>query len=253
MTNSPVRLDDLIEAILKVHSDPLEQLSDAVIAADHLGDVADHLIGHFVDQARRSGASWTEIGKSMGVSKQAAQKRFVAKGGATGQDLDPSEGFSRFTDRARKVVVAAQNEARAAGNDEIVPAHLVLGLLSEPEGLAVLAIEAQGVSLDTIRRVATATLPPRTVNQPALIPFDAQARKALELTFREALRLGHNYVGTEHILLALLELEDGTGVLAGLGVDKAAAEAKIVGTLATIAGAHETTMPEANDDEGSAG
>src|SRR4029077_1984928 len=73
----PVRLDDLIEAIRKVHAEVLDQLSDAVIAADHLGDVADHLIGHFVDQARRSGASWTEIGRSMGVTRQAAQKRFV--------------------------------------------------------------------------------------------------------------------------------------------------------------------------------
>ncbi|MGO4753972.1 ATP-dependent Clp protease ATP-binding subunit, partial [Streptomyces sp. 2MCAF27] len=63
---TPVRLDDLIEAIKKVHPQPLDQLSDAVIAADHLGDVADHLIGHFVDQARRSGASWSEIGQSMG-------------------------------------------------------------------------------------------------------------------------------------------------------------------------------------------
>src|SRR4030095_12555684 len=107
MTN-PVRLDDLIEAIKKVHSDALDQLSDAVIAADHLGDIADHLIGHFVDQARRSGASWTDIGRSMGVSKQAAQKRFVPKapGGAS---IDPSEGFSRYTSRARNVVMAAQN------------------------------------------------------------------------------------------------------------------------------------------------
>src|SRR3954468_2423187 len=102
MTN-PVRLDDLIEAIKKVHSDALDQLSDAVIAADHLGDVADHLIGHFVDQARRSGASWTEIGRSMGVSKQAAQKRFVPKGSAESSDLDPSQGFSRYTVRAKNV------------------------------------------------------------------------------------------------------------------------------------------------------
>src|SRR6201987_1204033 len=80
--NYPVRLDDLIEAIKKVHTNVLEQLSDAVLAAEHLGELADHLIGHFVDQARRSGASWTDIGKSMGVSKQAAQKRFVPKGGA---------------------------------------------------------------------------------------------------------------------------------------------------------------------------
>jgi hypothetical protein len=59
----PVRLDDLINAITGVHDNPLEQLTDAVLAAEHLGEVADHLIGHFVDQARRSGASWTEIGK----------------------------------------------------------------------------------------------------------------------------------------------------------------------------------------------
>lgn len=67
---------------------------------------------------------------------------------------------------------------------------------------------------------------------PALIPFGAGAKKTLELTIREALRMGHNYVGTEHILLALLELEDGTGVLAGLGVDKTASEATTSAALA---------------------
>src|SRR5512144_1003117 len=100
MTN-PVRLDDLIDAIKKVHPDELEQLSSAVIAADHLGEVADHLIGHFVDQARRSGASWTDIGRSMGVTKQAAQKRFVPKDSPDVVILDPAQGFSRFTPRAR--------------------------------------------------------------------------------------------------------------------------------------------------------
>ncbi len=238
MTN-PVRLDDLIEAIKKVHSDALEQLSNAVIAADHLGDVADHLIGHFVDQARRSGASWTDIGRSMGVTKQAAQKRFVPKGPGEPSDLDPSQGFSRFTERARNVVMAAQNEARAADNDEIRPEHLVLGLLSEPDALAAGSIAAQGVPLETVRQAVTATLPPAADQVPELIPFDPRARKALELTFREALRLGHNYIGTEHILLALLELEDGTGVLAGLGVDKATAEANITAAMAATLAAHE--------------
>src|SRR5260370_2615386 len=75
--NYPVRLDDLIDAIKKVHTDALEQLSDAVLAADHLGELADHLIGHFVDQARRSGASWTDIGNSMGAPKHAPQTRFL--------------------------------------------------------------------------------------------------------------------------------------------------------------------------------
>src|SRR5215468_9259814 len=150
--SNPVRLDDLIESIKKVHPDVLDQLADAVIAADHLGEVADHLIGHFVDQARRSGASWTEIGRSMGVTKQAAQKRFVPKGPGEPADIDMSQGFARFTTRARNVVITAQNEAHAAGNDEIGPAHLVLGLLGEPDGLGARAIVAQGVSLESVRQ-----------------------------------------------------------------------------------------------------
>ncbi|MGK5738734.1 Clp protease N-terminal domain-containing protein [Micromonospora sp. URMC 103] len=228
--NNPVRLDDLIQAIKKAHHEPLDQLADAVLAADHLGEVADHLIGHFVDQARRAGASWTDIGRSMGVTKQAAQKRFVPR--SSDLPMDPQEGFNRFTPRARNVVMAAQNEARATGHAEIRPEHLVLGLLSEPEALAAKAIVAQGVSLERVREVATAVLPaPSSGDVPELIPYDAQARKTLELTFREALRLGHNYIGTEHILLALLELGDGTGVLAGLGVDKAAAERQLVEVL----------------------
>ncbi|SCL20880.1 Clp amino terminal domain-containing protein, pathogenicity island component [Micromonospora rhizosphaerae] len=228
--SNPVRLDDLIEAIKKVHTDALDQLADAVMAADHLGDVADHLIGHFVDQARRSGASWTEIGRSMGVSKQAAQKRSAAKA-ETAAALDPNAGFGRFTHRARNVVVSSQNEARAAGNAEIGPEHLVLGLLAEPEALAAKAIVARGVPLESVREVVTAALPAAADQVPDLIPYDARGKKVLELTFREALRLGHNYVGTEHILLALLEEEDGKGVLAGLGLDKASVEASVTAAL----------------------
>ncbi|WLW53219.1 Clp protease N-terminal domain-containing protein [Streptomyces sp. YU58] len=235
MTNSDitssVRLDDLIAAIKKVHAEPLEQLQDAVIAADHLGDVADHLIGHFVDQARRSGASWTDIGKSMGVTRQAAQKRFVPKESA---DLDPSQGFQRYTPRARNVVMAAHNEAVAARNPEGRPEHLVLGLLAEPEGLAAKAITAQGVLLDAVRQAAAAALPPAAEEVPELIPYGTEAKKVLELTFREALRLGHNYIGTEHILLALLEFENGEGVLSGLGITKPAVEENITAAIAKI-------------------
>ena len=232
-TSPPVRLDDLIRAITTVHDDALDQLSDAVLTAEHLGEVADHLIGHFVDQARRSGASWTDIGRSMGVTKQAAQKRFVPKG--TASDLDPEQGFSRFTPRARKVVVASQSEARAAGNLEITPAHLALGLLAQPEGLAVRIMTGQGVSPETLRRRVASTLPAAAETPPPeLIPFDAAAKKVLELTFRQALRLGHNYVGTEHILLALLDHEDGDGVLTGLGLDRQAVEDALTALLEEI-------------------
>ncbi|MER6733932.1 Clp protease N-terminal domain-containing protein [Streptomyces puniciscabiei] len=240
-----VRLDDLIEAIKKAHHEPLEQLQDAVIAADHLGDVADHLIGHFVDQARRSGASWTEIGRSMGVTRQAAQKRFVPK---ESTDLDPGD-FSRYTPRARNVVMAAHNEAVAARNPEGRPEHLVLGLLAEPEGIGAKAITEQGVLLDAVRQAATAALPPAAENVPDLVPYGPDAKKALELTFREALRLGHNYIGTEHILLALLEQENGQGVLSGLGVTKAATEAYLAKVLSLLA---EQQNPFAAGDGGAA-
>jgi hypothetical protein len=233
---SSIRLDELIAAIKKAHGDALDQLAGAVVVADHLGDIADHLVGHFVDQARRSGASWTDIGRSMGVSKQAAQKRFVPKASTEPTTLDPDRGFGNFTPRARNVVMAAQEEARAAGNTEIGTAHLVLGLLGEPEGLAARAIVAQGVPLERVREAATATLPAAADAVPALIPFDPTAKKALELTMREALRLGHQHVGTEHVLLGLLELEDGAGVLAGLGVTKAAVEAAVAEALAAFEG-----------------
>jgi ATP-dependent Clp protease ATP-binding subunit ClpA len=226
---NPVRLDDLINAIRTAHDEPLDQLTDAVIAADALGEIADHLIGHFVDQARRSGASWTDIGKCMGVTKQAAQKRFVSKAEAA---LDPNAGFGRFTPRARNVVVVAQNKAHGAGNNEIAPAHLLLALFAEPEGLAVKLLAAQNVDADAVGKLVT--LPPRADEVPALIPFNGPAKKALELTFREALRLGHNYIGTEHMLLALLEAEDDDGPLHTLGVDKDRVEGDLTAALASF-------------------
>src|SRR5690349_15259917 len=230
MTRSPPqtpRLDDLIEAITSVHDEPLEQLTDAVLAAEHLGNLADHLIGHFVDQARRSGASWTQIGQSMGVTKQAAQKRFVPKA----PTLDPQQGFDAFTPRARATVLAAQEESRALGDTEVRPAHLALGLLAEPAGLAVQALADQGITPDAVRAAATAALPTGPGPSPDPIPYEAGSRKIMQLTFRQALRLGHNYIGTEHLLLALLEFEDGSGVLTGLGVDKERVEGWVVQVL----------------------
>src|SRR6476646_3240436 len=224
-----VRLDDLITAIKKAHDQPLDQLTDAVIAGDALGEIADHLIGHFVDQARKSGASWTEIGKCMGVTKQAAQKRFVPKAADAANALDPNAGFGRFTPRARTVVVEAQKKAHHAGNAEIEPAHLLLGLFTDPDGLAAKLLAGQGV--DAAKVSKTITLPPRVDDVPVLIPFNGQAKKVLELTFRQALRLGHNYIGTEHILLALYEVEDDDGTLHHLGVDNERFERELVEAL----------------------
>jgi len=231
-----VRLDDLIEAIRKAHPDELEQLTSAMVAADHLGDVADHLIGHFVDQARRSGASWTDIGRAMGVTKQAARKRFLPKDLGAVTEMDAQDGFSRFTPRAKNVVVAAHTEAQQRGHTAIEPAHLVLGLLAEPDAVAAKALVASGASLDAVRDAAVSVLPPATTPTDDLVPYDEAAGKALEVTFREALRLGHNYIGTEHILLALLETEPDGGPLATAGVDKAAIYEQVVSLLARFSG-----------------
>lgn len=227
---SSVSLDTLIRAIKSVHDDALDQLTDAMLAAEHLDEVADHLIGHFVDQARRSGASWTEIGARMGVTKQAAQKRFVPKA----DTIDPNEGFTRFTPRARAAVVAAQDAARDAGNTEITPEHLILGLLGDEGSLGIAVIKAQDITPATIRDAVR--LPADTGEKLSLVPFSGSAKKVLELTFREALRLGHNYIGTEHLLLALLESEDGSGPLHHVGIDKDRAETDLVSLLSALPG-----------------
>lgn len=240
MTES-VRLDDLIQAIKAKHDhDALAQLSDAVSLAEHLCEVSDHLIGHFVDQARRSGASWTDIGQSMGVTKQAAQKRFVPKIDPRGDSAAAIERvYGRYTDRARHVVVAARDAAVEAASPGIDTVHLVLGLLVEPAALAAGVIVSAGVSLDSVREAATANLPTGVDPVPDPMPYTAAAKKTLELTLREALRLGHNYIGTEHLLLALLEQGEGAGyeVLTGLGLTKEAAERRIVETLEEIVAA----------------
>src|SRR5688500_15891790 len=134
MDKLPARLDDLIDLVVERHpdGDALARLSAAVLTAEQLGEVADHLIGHFVDQARRAGASWTEIGQSMGVTKQAAQERFVPR--TESEDKPAAAGqFSRFTDRARRVVVLAEEHARSDGNPYVGVEHILLALLDVSE------------------------------------------------------------------------------------------------------------------------
>lgn len=223
----PLRLDDLIGAVAGAHQDPLDRVTGAVQMAEDLGEVADSLIGHFVDQARRAGASWSEIGRSMGMSKQAAQKRFVGRSQSHAAPLDSSQGFSRFNEEARAVVVTAQQRARDAGNDTIGIGHLLLGLVAAPESAAARAVVAQGVSLEDVERMASATLSPAAASVPALIPFDEHAKDALQRTFAKAQHLEAGTIGSEHVLLAVLAVDHGTGVLAGLGVTPEAIEAHL--------------------------
>src|ERR1700761_1943245 len=122
MSQPPVRLDELISYITSTDGTALDHVSAAVRISEQLGELADHLIGHFVDQARRTGASWTDIGRSMGVTKQAAAKGFVAKDidwQTVFQEAFRAHPFARFTERARRTIVAAQHEAREHRHDHI--------------------------------------------------------------------------------------------------------------------------------------
>ena len=129
--------------------------------------------------------------------------------------------FERFTDRARRVVVLAQEEARMLGHNYIGTEHILLGLIHEGEGVAAKALESLGVSQKAARQQVEVIIGRGEQAPSGHIPFTPRAKKVLELALREALQLGHNYIGTEHILLGLIREGEGVAaqVLVKLGAD----------------------------------
>ncbi len=129
--------------------------------------------------------------------------------------------FERFTDRARRVVVLAQEEARMFNHNYIGTEHLLLGLIREGDGVAAKALESLGISLDVVRQQVEEIIGQGQQAPSGHIPFTKRAKKALEMSLRESVQLGHNYIGTEHILLGLLREGDGVAaqVLVKLGAD----------------------------------
>ncbi|MGA7270494.1 MAG: Clp protease N-terminal domain-containing protein [Acidimicrobiia bacterium] len=219
-------LDNLIRLVedSQPGAGPLQQLTESVILSGRLSDVADDLVGHFVEDARASGATWAEIGECMGVSKQAAQKRFnsaVARRGG---------GFflTRFATPARQVVRRAVAQARDAGASHVGTEHLVLGLIDDPDSLAVRAIAGLGVSVEEIRAAAeSGTKVTAKSRGTGHVPFSGQSKKVLELALRETIRSGSRRIGTEHILLGILRdrRSPGARLLIERGVDRKAVEA----------------------------
>lgn len=132
--------------------------------------------------------------------------------------------FERFTDRARRVVVLAQEEARLLNHNYIGTEHILLGLIHEGEGVAAKALESLSISLEAVRSQVEDIIGQGGSSPSGHIPFTPRAKKVLELSLREALQLGHNYIGTEHILLALLEIEDNDGILSSLGLERSEIE-----------------------------
>lgn len=171
------------------------------------------------------GASWSDIGRSLGTSKQAARQPFVARSQTAAALLDSSQGFSRFADDARAVVLTAQQRARQAGNDGLGVGQLVLGLIGAPPPQQHVLSRLRQCRCRRLNGPLWPRWPAATAAVPDLIPFDAHARTAPEGSFAAAQRRGADTIGSEHILLSLLATEAGTGVLAGLGVTSEAVEA----------------------------
>jgi hypothetical protein len=146
--------------------------------------------------------------------------------------------FERFTDRARRVVVLAQEEARHLNHNYIGTEHILLGLIHEREGIAARALTALDISLEAVRGEVTEIVG-RGVEQPGgHIPFTPRAKKVLELSLREAMQFGHNYIGTEHILLGLIREGEGVAaqVLVKLGASFDRVRQQVVQLLAGHAG-----------------
>jgi AcrR family transcriptional regulator len=221
----PPSLQDLIDTVQ--HDSPSDDLLDLLVTASStvgvLEATGDALLGHFVDRCRRAGKSWSQISDALGVSKQAVHKRFstaiatrlIAAGPVT---------LERFTDRARAVLLTAANARRAAGRAQTTAGDLLLGLYGAPNGLAGRALLAMGVTREAVAE-AVAAFPAPGPDAPAEAAgaagtdFAPDAVSALRDAVVEALELGHNYIGTEHILLGLIHDPDApaTAALAGLG------------------------------------
>jgi hypothetical protein len=218
-----VSLDSLITAVRSAApEEPLAQLEEAARLRDEVGELTDALLGHFVDQARRGGCSWSQIGDALGVSKQAAQQKH------TGRSV-PNE---RMTERTRTAIQGAIAEARRLGHPYVGTEHLLLGILTVPECLAAQVLVEQGITTATVEAHVLEVVGPRagSTEPGEPLPNTPRATRCLMGMLEEALLLGHNYIGTEHLLLALYREPDGLAArfLGASGLAADAARARVV-------------------------
>ena len=225
MTPSPT-LQELIDEVKADASgqEALIQLTQASNTVNDLEEVGDALLGHFVDQCRRGGHSWSEISRALGVSKQAAHKRFTAE--------QPT--FERFTERAQSVLVKSETEAHRLGHGFVGTEHILLALFDVPDGLAMRVLDEVGVSKAMVEEQVSALIKRTSASEGGRLPFTPRAKSVLSESVAVALGLGHNYIGTEHLLLGLFADEESVAakILQQLGASQADMRARTVEMLA---------------------
>jgi hypothetical protein len=225
-------LTELIQTVndRSADEDALKLVAAAAEVSGEITSKADLLLGHFVEAARHAGRSWAEIGAALGVTKQGAQQRFVDRDATTPSAED--QLLVGYTVRARASVARAREEAVEMGHNYVGTEHLLLGVLADPAALSVRVLTELGIPADELRRTVMEAAGPRSPREPSGgdAPFTPRSRRVLDLTRRESLRLGHNYVGTEHLLIALAAEKDGAGgrVLREHGVDVDRARNEVV-------------------------
>ncbi|WP_194240114.1 Clp protease N-terminal domain-containing protein [Amycolatopsis sp. YIM 10] len=189
----------------------LDRIAAAERVADELNGLGTRLIGYFVEQARAEGVSWSEIGTHLGISRQAAQQRYAPpRFQLTVSDLVNAGALVRLTGRTRDALARAEGHAARLDNATVDPQHLLLAILDDTDTLAIQALDRLDVDRDALRAALTAAAAPSTSGAAGPLPLGAAARRVLETATTQALKLSHNYVGTEHLLLGLTHTQRDT-------------------------------------------
>jgi hypothetical protein len=214
---SPVELYTLIERVDRDGADPLTKITTAEELSTELGRLGDRLVGYFVEQARAEGYSWSDIGSHLGMTRQAAQQRYTPRQSTlTMDDVLHGGAFKGLAPRARTALTDAVEHARRLDHPAVRPADLLLGLLTDPQALAVQVVTRLEADPAAIR----SNLEQTGEGAPTVIPVEPATRTALAKALNEAIGLGHNYIGTEHLLLGILSdpSSDASRALAAQGI-----------------------------------
>ncbi len=216
-----VSLDDLIKEVHALYPtpEPLEQLAASVQIAATIGQVGDHLVSFFIDEARSAGESWGAIGERLGISRQAVQKRYAPPANATA-GKHPAI-FEKMVKEGKRAVVHAQHQARRRQSGYIGTEHLLLAIVEEPDCAGARSLAACGAPPQVVAAAVNGRIGvPGGEPLPDLLPFTPKGKSVLEHALRESVRLGHDFVGTGHLALACVTVKDGMAaeILANLGV-----------------------------------